>query len=658
VLQLKRFGNPKKTSTMAKQSDFLAKVPKKSSTANQARGQVWQGAPLPLRIRQPTKADLEARTYSKYTVPVDHSNTSSGDISSIIYHIDGTEDLRTTIQWKLDIDHMVSAKRVTNLEVILELTRARCQGAPRQTYLTLMQRAKAVRAAAAAELAKEIPKAAEEKETEAAFEKRVTEYKKLIEKAKQLTMDDHEKALQAVIKERAPRNVLSEQENAMRHEFHKPFEMPFKVYVNNLTYINTVEMPELPPFGGVSQSLPEKAMKEIIVHGVPLQWKTQMDSMGIQPSEKSLEEINFFMESQETANKRAGTHNNGRGTKKQKRSGDTHDRTATGMWCDHHGVNTHNTADCHAKPFHKQDGKSKYNNNNHRGNRSNGNGNKNKTWKQRADQNKAVTLNEVNVLLEKGFKKLTTELAKSNKRKSRSEDANMVEILESEAEDTDSEVDELVRAVNNELHVAETMQVDGSDSEDTTGRNADLVRKWLNRPTKKNDNPLKADYLAVKKYPVKGRSAKVLARDLDGPKTRKVKKTKKVTKSDGGVTTPKIKERVAHARVPGPKIRKIKKNKKIEKVTEGVTVAPNKDSGTDNDPEDSTRENVTETKKVENTKINVADNTDNKSDDRPDKNDKKIENMTEAELSVSDKDVDDLDTQLAELGFNFDKTGN
>ena len=119
---------------MAKQSDLLARVPKKTSTANQARGSNWHGAPLPLIIRQPTKADLEARTFSKYTVPVDPAKASQGEISSIIYHIDGTEDLRTTIQWKLDIDHMISAKRVTNIESIQELTRARCIGAPRHTY--------------------------------------------------------------------------------------------------------------------------------------------------------------------------------------------------------------------------------------------------------------------------------------------------------------------------------------------------------------------------------------------------------------------------------------------------------------------------------------------------------------------------------------------
>ena len=322
-------------------------------------------------------------------------------------------------------------------------------------------------------------------------------------------------------------------------------------------------------------------------------------------------------------------------------------------------MNTHNTADCHAKAYHRQNGKPKFNNNNnHRGDRSNGNGNKNKTWKQRADQNKSVTLAEVNVLLEKGFKKLTTELAKTNKRKAKNEDANLVEILESDGESNDSEVDELVRAVNNDLHIAETIQADDSDGEDTVGRNADLVRKWLNRPLKKPNNPQNENCLAIKNFPVMGRSAKVLARDLDGPKTREIKKTKKVTKSDGGAATPKNKERVAHARVPDPKNKKIKKIKIIKKTEEGVTVAPNKVINADTPANDPERENATKTEKVENTKISVADYTGNKSDDRPDKNDKKIENMTEAELSVSDKDVDDLDAQLAELGFSFDKTGN
>ena len=106
---------------------------------------------------------------------------------------------------------------------------------------------------------------------------------------------------------------------------------------------------------------------------------------------------------------------------------------------------------------------------------------------------------------------------------------------------------------------AETIHADDSDGKDTVGRNAELVRKWLNRPLKKPNNPQNENYLAVKNFPVMGRSAKVLARDLDGPKTRKIKKTTKVVKSDGVTATPKIKERVTHARVPDPKIKKNQK---------------------------------------------------------------------------------------------------
>ena len=81
-----------------------------------------------------TKDELDLRRKSKYEVPIDRNDPNAGTISSVIYHIDGTEDLRTIIQWKKDITGIVNGKGITYPEVIVMLTMDSCEGAPRNTF--------------------------------------------------------------------------------------------------------------------------------------------------------------------------------------------------------------------------------------------------------------------------------------------------------------------------------------------------------------------------------------------------------------------------------------------------------------------------------------------------------------------------------------------
>ena len=81
---------------MGRQSDLLVRIPKKPTYNGTGLGR--REAPLPLITRTPAKEELDLKKYSKYEVPVNINEKSQGNFSSVvIYHIDGTEDLRSII---------------------------------------------------------------------------------------------------------------------------------------------------------------------------------------------------------------------------------------------------------------------------------------------------------------------------------------------------------------------------------------------------------------------------------------------------------------------------------------------------------------------------------------------------------------------------------
>ena len=537
-----------------------------------------QGPPLPLRIHHPTKAELEARAYSKYSAPVQPGALEQGEIGCRIYHIHGTEDLRTTIKWKLDIEQMVRAKAITNLTTIQNLTKACCLGAPRQVYENSIAKSQATRNQNALSRIQDGPER-EQGENVPNFNRRVAQYNRETEEMKNLTMEDHTRALQAVIQNRAPRNALADQEEAMRHSMQKPDNMDVRTYHNSLTYLNNVELPELPPFAGISQSLPDTALKQIIVHGVPHHWKTMMDRMAFQPNEHTLDELIYFMESQEASEGRSGKNNNHQSNKRQKRNGNGN---PTGKWCTHHKVDTHNTEECNAKRYHKTNETSsgKFNG------RSNGKNN-NKNWQKKAADAKLVTMAEVNAIIQrniKGLKEFKKEQQAKLRKAFEKEEANAVDLTHTDDNDTvmtnnsnqrkrktqtdDDEVDQLIQAVNNDLYVTdldaimENEPVAHKQSEaENDAKNAEMVRKWLFSPKNSNHKPLahaKVDQADVHEYPIPSGDTHL----AHNPKNHKSDKYPFFTLMDEDFGDFKGKTQVS----TGTKIRKNRKVKKICKV--------------------------------------------------------------------------------------------
>ena len=389
------------------------KIPKKAHSYA-AKRDVWS-IPLPLMDKSVTKDELDLRRKSKYEVPIDRNDPNAGTISSVIYHIDGTEDLRTIIQWKKDITGIVNGKGITNPEVIVKLTMDRCEGAPRNTYEAYIEGQRAKRLLDSTELANN-PPTQNEGEQARAFERRQAAHNRAIEDAKKITLDDHEKALQAIIEDASPSDVLAKQVRLMKHEMKKPYDLGFKRYISMLLKINLLELPELPPFAGKTQSLTKADLVEIITYGVPKKWQQQLKLQGFDTSKKTFKELVKFMEAQEEAEEETTPP-----AKKKNKGNDS--RNEGGKWCAIHKTTSHNTDECRSN-------KKAHTSGNGNGNQKNGN-NGNKTWVRKAEENKKFTQAEVNALVAKEIKKAKTNWAAQQKKRKGDDtgDLNVVDLV-------------------------------------------------------------------------------------------------------------------------------------------------------------------------------------------------------------------------------------
>ena len=184
---------------MTKQTEILAKRIPKKAYAYASRKDVWS-IPLPLLDKTPTKDELDLRKKSKYEVTIDPADATAGTISSVIYHIDGTEDLRTIIQWKKDIGSIMAKKGTQKPEVIVKLTMDHCERVPDNTYEAFIEGQHATRQLTALDLANN-PPIQNECEAACAFRQCQNACDCAGKEAKAITIQDHEKALQAVIED-------------------------------------------------------------------------------------------------------------------------------------------------------------------------------------------------------------------------------------------------------------------------------------------------------------------------------------------------------------------------------------------------------------------------------------------------------------------------
>jgi hypothetical protein len=71
-------------------------------------------------------------------------------------------------------------------------------------------------------------------------------------------------------------------------------------YYQRLVYINTQELPMIPPFG-INQSYTNDELVDIMLFGTPPEWLHKMDQMGFNPARSDSVALLRFMENCEAA---------------------------------------------------------------------------------------------------------------------------------------------------------------------------------------------------------------------------------------------------------------------------------------------------------------------------------------------------------------------
>ena len=239
---------------------------------------------------------------------------------------------------------------------------------------------------------------------------------------------DHlRQGIRMVLMSLMPSKVLAKVKRQVRRDMRKPVDMKVRAYCQNLTRINSEEIPCLPPFGR-NQGLTPDEILDILLYGTPRSWQNEMDRQGFDPILRGWYATIDFMENlEELEEKPAASESSSSKTKKKSKDKSTESAKKPPYHCELHGANwTHNTSECRAAK-----------NKEKKGNFSN------KTWKRKADESTDKSKKDLAVLLAKtvqdevkaGVQKELASMGKKRKNKSKDDDEEgecaLVEMFES-----------------------------------------------------------------------------------------------------------------------------------------------------------------------------------------------------------------------------------
>jgi hypothetical protein len=383
--------------------------------------------PLTLTVEVQSKDEQDLRKSSQFYLkvnPKDNSKKATKEqYKFTMYHIDGSETLRQTIQWYKDILLVLTGMGIKDAEQMVPLIEQQCEGSAQAAFQTTLN-------TVSLELLNEVDQQIEaevgeqqEDETLEDYEERRTEARTTIEKQVKLAKKDVVKCLQKVIEAACPYKVLQKQRKYMRRYMRKPRDMTIRQFVNAVTRMNNDELPYLPPFEA-NQSLPEDDIIEIVLHACPNSWIQEMDRQDFDSDRHTLPELLQFLERIESLEPTVISHSTKASSVSEHKSNTKRPtgKAKTGKWCEYHKTDSHNTSECRSLEYHKKKESQKGGNNN---------------WKKKADENKTYTRKELNAILTKVMNKekktKSKEKPKPERKRKAETELNVMDEIESQS---------------------------------------------------------------------------------------------------------------------------------------------------------------------------------------------------------------------------------
>ena len=306
--------------------------------------------------------------------------------------LQGTESVRTIVDWYLQVQKVMHGLAVTTYATMLPIVEACLEG----TALIVFQ--SALQTLLEARMEERIAAAINEAAGNA------------IRALGAHHTGNHQNAMiqgaiQGMMTQLMPRRVLARIKRFLRRECRKPVGMKARQYLQHLLRANLEVIPNTPPFAE-NQSLAADEIIDILLFGTPKSWQKEMERQGFDPMASSVNDIIGFMERIESAedfdtNAQKVSAKSQKTNKKKSPS----QKTEELKFCSHHGPNPSHTSDqCFVlHPELKEKKKS---------------GSKNKSWTRKAADNKKQTKSDLAAFACKEVAKGVAKATASKKRKS------------------------------------------------------------------------------------------------------------------------------------------------------------------------------------------------------------------------------------------------
>ena len=250
--------------------------------------------PLALIPETYSKDEMDSRTKGSYLLAVDPSRPLGAEYKFSMYHVDGTESLRLTIQWYKDIQKVIKGLGLYDQpEGMVPLIEATCHASAQSAFQDVLNatidRLNSTREVEFGNLVQMDGEADED------FLIRQQEEEQAANVEFALTREHVFEAMRAVIKNACPYKALQKQRFYMRRHMRKPYSMPIRTFVHNVMKMNHEELPYLPPFGR-TQQLSQDDIIEIIINAIPNSWNKEMTRQNFDALSSSVRDVLDFCE--------------------------------------------------------------------------------------------------------------------------------------------------------------------------------------------------------------------------------------------------------------------------------------------------------------------------------------------------------------------------